>query len=273
MKVRGITVLTRKMIVTSQFGAEAWATFYEDIARAHRCYRSLVTPDSLIPLPAFLAFHDELMRRFFRNDETSHFRLGRRVCQWALNDGPFRAFKEKQSLAEVVDSLPVLNRLYFEGVEHRAQAAVVDDGVEYQVFDLPQWHPYFEHLIVGYVAEVLEMFCANPIRATRLRGGSGRDYAYVLCGSPAVRSDGTECTKLNAGRRGPSEGSARRLSNRELDVLLLVAQGKTNEEIGAALGIARKTAEHAVARAYKKIGVSGRVRAAMWLADHGLVGR
>jgi DNA-binding CsgD family transcriptional regulator len=53
---------------------------------------------------------------------------------------------------------------------------------------------------------------------------------------------------------------------------MLVALGKTNEEIGEVLGISKKTAQHHVASAYRKIGVSNRVGAAVWLAERGLVG-
>jgi DNA-binding CsgD family transcriptional regulator len=271
MKVRGITVLSRKMLVTRQFGAAAWATFYDDMARAHRCYRSFITPDSLIPLPAFLAFHDELMRRFFRNNEASHVELGRQACRWALNDGPFKAFKEKQDLPGLVASLPVFHRLYFAEAATRSEAALVEGGVEFKVRDLPEWHPYFEHLIVGYITEVLEMFCANPIRAVRLRGGSGRDYAYLLRGSPAPDSGNRKAEDHDRTRR--TFGLPSTISSREMDVLLLLAHGKTNDEIGAALGISGKTAQHHVARAYRRIGVSGRVGAAMWLAEHGIIGR
>ena len=55
-------------------------------------------------------------------------------------------------------------------------------------------------------------------------------------------------------------------------MLLLVAEGKTNPEIGDLLGISAKTVQHHVARAYRKIGVTGRVGAAVWLAQRGLVG-
>ena len=62
------------------------------------------------------------------------------------------------------------------------------------------------------------------------------------------------------------------MSSRELEVLLLVADGKTNEEIGIVLGISGKTVQHHVAHAYRKIDVSGRVGAVMWLAEHRMVG-
>jgi len=272
VKVRGINILTHKVIVTRRFGAEAWARFYDDIANAHRCYRSFITPDSLIPLHDFLAFHDELMRRFHKDNDAARFELGREVSRWALNEGPFRAFKEKRDLADLVASLPKFHRMYFTDTTTRSEAALVGEAVEFKVFDLPKWHPYFEHSIVGFIAEVLEMFCANPIRVARLRGGSGRDYAYLLRASSP--DPGEEAPHAPAkSRLGPVALSAHRLASREMDVLLLLAHGKTNEEIGAALGISPKTAQHSVARAYRKIGVSDRVDAALWLAERGLVGR
>jgi DNA-binding CsgD family transcriptional regulator len=48
------------------------------------------------------------------------------------------------------------------------------------------------------------------------------------------------------------------LSRRESDVLFWLAQGKTNDEIGAILGIAGRTAETHALRMYPKIGVENR---------------
>lgn len=269
VKVRGITVLTRKQLVTRQFGSDAWARFYDDIARAHSCFRTFITPDSLIPLSAFLAFHDELMRRFFAKDDASHLALGRCVSQVALNEGPFRALKEKRDLASLVQTLPGFHRAYFAETTTHSQAALLADGVEFRVLDLPEWHPYFEQLIIGFIGEVLEIFCANPIRAVRLRGG-GRDYAYLFGPS---RVDSARRNLPRREERARMRAATSELSQRELDVLLLIAAGKTNEEIAAALGISAKTAQHHVARAYRKIGVPGRVGAALWMAERGFLGR
>ena len=273
MKVRGITVLTRKVLVTRQFGADAWASFYGDLARSHRCFQSFITPNSLIPLSTFLAFHDELMRRFYGNTDPSHFELGRQVSRFALNEGPFGWFKEKQDLAGLVDSLPMFHQAYFVDAATRSEASLRDEGVEFKVLQAPQKHPYFEQLIIGYISSVLEMYCANPIRVVRLRAGSERDCACLF-----RASDGGE--RQRGGQRlsdergsPPFQAAAWRLSNRELDVLRLIARGKTNKEIGAALGISGKTAQHHVARAYRKIGVSCRVDAALWLSERGIVDR
>jgi DNA-binding CsgD family transcriptional regulator len=144
------------------------------------------------------------------------------------------------------------------------------DSVEFKAFVLPQWHPYFEHVIMGYMTEVLEMFCANPIAATRLHGG-GTGYHYLLHSAPAALELSTEHGAIPANNEAAH--GARELTNREIEVLLLVADGKTNEEIGMLLGISGKTVQHHVARVCRKINVPGRVGAAVWLARRGLVGR
>ena len=61
------------------------------------------------------------------------------------------------------------------------------------------------------------------------------------------------------------------LSERELDVLRLVAEGASNPEIAERLFIARRTAEHHVQHIYRKIGVSTRPGAAMFALEHGLL--
>ena len=52
------------------------------------------------------------------------------------------------------------------------------------------------------------------------------------------------------------------LTPRELEVLLLVAAGRTNREIGAELFMSEKTASVHVSRILAKLGVGGRVEAA-----------
>jgi DNA-binding CsgD family transcriptional regulator len=52
------------------------------------------------------------------------------------------------------------------------------------------------------------------------------------------------------------------LSKRELEVLALIAQGRTNREIGDRLFISQKTVGVHVGNILAKLGVSGRVEAA-----------
>lgn len=64
---------------------------------------------------------------------------------------------------------------------------------------------------------------------------------------------------------------AKELSNRERDVLRLVAAGKTNLEIGHTLGISEKTVEKHMGAVFTKLQVSSRVEAAVLAVQQGLV--
>ena len=61
------------------------------------------------------------------------------------------------------------------------------------------------------------------------------------------------------------------LSDREVEVLRLVARGLSNREVAGELHISRRTAEHHVQHIYAKIGVSTRAAAALFAMEHGLL--
>ncbi len=51
----------------------------------------------------------------------------------------------------------------------------------------------------------------------------------------------------------------------------MVAQGRTNREIGRRLGVAERTARTHVSNILTKLGLSSRTQAAMWAGREGLV--
>jgi DNA-binding NarL/FixJ family response regulator len=61
------------------------------------------------------------------------------------------------------------------------------------------------------------------------------------------------------------------LTDREVEVIRLVAAGLSNREIAASLSISPRTAEHHVQHIYTKIGVSTRAGAAMFTMEHRLL--
>jgi HD-GYP domain-containing protein (c-di-GMP phosphodiesterase class II) len=61
------------------------------------------------------------------------------------------------------------------------------------------------------------------------------------------------------------------LSEREVEVLGLVARGLTNKEVGAALALSPRTVQQHTLRIYRKLGVSTRAAAGLFAAEHGLV--
>ena len=66
------------------------------------------------------------------------------------------------------------------------------------------------------------------------------------------------------------QGHPAALSDREIEVLRLVARGRTSKEIAEALVISEKTAGHHIEHIYAKTGVSTRVGAALFAMRHDL---
>ena len=60
------------------------------------------------------------------------------------------------------------------------------------------------------------------------------------------------------------------LTQREEQTLTLLAQGLATKQIGRALGVTPKTADHYVQQVYSKIGVATRAAAAVYAMQHGL---
>ena len=82
--------------------------------------------------------------------------------------------------------------------------------------------------------------------------------------SPAWRASQTQFERAT---RRPA-GS---LSEREAQVLRLLAAGKTNREIAEALFISEKTVARHVSNIFDKLGVSSRAGATAWAYQHNLI--
>ncbi|MFW6033890.1 MAG: LuxR C-terminal-related transcriptional regulator [bacterium] len=77
-----------------------------------------------------------------------------------------------------------------------------------------------------------------------------------------------------AARRAVRHGSQPRpygLSDRELEVLRLVADGRNNPQVAEALVISRRTVARHMSNIFVKLGVSSRTEAARFALDHGLL--
>ncbi|MGC4091487.1 MAG: LuxR C-terminal-related transcriptional regulator [Polyangiaceae bacterium] len=96
---------------------------------------------------------------------------------------------------------------------------------------------------------------AHDVRLDKLDGPSVDAVLAALGATPA---------------HPPPAAPAHGLSARELEVLTLLARGKTNKEIAALLGISARTVQNHVAHIYDKIGAYSRAGAAVWLMEQGL---
>ena len=68
-----------------------------------------------------------------------------------------------------------------------------------------------------------------------------------------------------------SRSTLKELTARELDVLRLLATGRANKEIAAALSLSERTARTHVSSILGKLGLNSRTQAALWAVREGLV--
>ena len=74
----------------------------------------------------------------------------------------------------------------------------------------------------------------------------------------------------SAGQRAPRIERPAGLTEREAEVVGMLARGLQTKQVARTLGISVKTAEHHIQNAYGKIGVSTRAAAAVFAMEHGL---
>ncbi|MEX2542400.1 MAG: HD domain-containing phosphohydrolase [Trueperaceae bacterium] len=109
-------------------------------------------------------------------------------------------------------------------------------------------------------------------RALSADAASGELLAEVRHG----RHDG-EAVQAVLSAAGHAGGSRRRewpagLTDRQVEVLALLARGASNKQVAKELGISPKTVGHHVQHIYDKIGVSTRAGAAVFAMEHSLLG-
>jgi DNA-binding NarL/FixJ family response regulator len=75
---------------------------------------------------------------------------------------------------------------------------------------------------------------------------------------------------LHPGRRAGHPAGVAGLSNRELEVLRLLTQGRTNREIAETLTLSEKTVARHLTHIFTKTGVENRAGAVAFALRHGL---
>jgi len=73
--------------------------------------------------------------------------------------------------------------------------------------------------------------------------------------------------------RKAEEDAFRELSDREMDVLIHLARGKTNAEIGATLNLSEKTVGNYIGNMFEKLGLKNRIELAAYAYEHHLFER
>jgi HD-GYP domain-containing protein (c-di-GMP phosphodiesterase class II) len=119
-------------------------------------------------------------------------------------------------------------------------------------------------------ADVFAALTADRPHRPALADGAA---ARALEAEPGLDPDAVACVLAAAGEREAPPRAERPagLTEREVEVLRLLARGRTNREVAERLVIAPKTVGRHVENLYRKIGVSSRAAAALFAAEHGLL--
>lgn len=108
------------------------------------------------------------------------------------------------------------------------------------------------------------------------RAGTAEQAAEHLAAEAAAGRLDVDCVTAVIAAAGQNRPRVRRewpsgLSDREVEVLRLLARGASNQQIAARLMISRRTAEHHVQHIYTKIGHSTRAAATLFAMEHDLL--
>jgi DNA-binding NarL/FixJ family response regulator len=196
-----------------------------------------------------------------------------------------RAFLDGETDLEVVgeagegdEALDVLERLATEG--RRPDVVLMDlqmeplDGIEATRLIRARHDDVEVVAVTSFVEE-------ERVHAALDAGASG----YILKDADpdevaaAVRAahrgelqlDAAVARRLMASLRAPQhQDPAAELTEREREILRLVAAGKANKEIAAELVISERTARTHVSNILRKLGLASRTQAALWAVREGL---
>jgi DNA-binding NarL/FixJ family response regulator len=96
-------------------------------------------------------------------------------------------------------------------------------------------------------------------------------YAIRAAHRGEVHLDSTVTRTLTRSMTAPQRHGEVPLTARERDVLVLVAQGRSNRDIARALSIGERTVQTHLSHVLTKLGLESRTQAALWAVREGLV--
>ncbi|OIK28034.1 response regulator [Streptomyces malaysiense] len=154
------------------------------------------------------------------------------------------------------------------GIQATEHIAVAQPEVKVLVlttFDLDEY--VYDALRAGASGFLLKDASADKL-AEAVRVVAGGD---ALLAPGVTRRLIAEFSRLDGGRRAPQHRRVGDLTERETEVLALIAQGLSNAEIAARLVVAEQTVKTHVGRILVKLGLRDRTQAAIFAYESGLI--
>ena len=120
-------------------------------------------------------------------------------------------------------------------------------------------------------ADMFHTKCEQRPHRAGMSAGQAAQALAAEAKAGRLDPDAVAAVVESAGERVPRLDRPNGLTDREGQVLALLARGLQTKQVAKALGISVKTADRHVQNIYAKIGVSSRAAATMFAMEHGLV--
>ena len=146
-----------------------------------------------------------------------------------------------------MNGIQALWRLKDMGTDSKIIILTIHDDKEY----------LFETINIGASGYVLKDAEASSLVKAIRNVYNGDSYIHPTLASALVKEYNKVCKSEN-------EDKTEKLTRREYEVLILIAEGNNNKEIADNLFISEKTVKNHVSNIFKKIGVTDRTQAAIY---------
>jgi HD-GYP domain-containing protein (c-di-GMP phosphodiesterase class II) len=134
--------------------------------------------------------------------------------------------------------------------------------------------PATELTMTARLLAAADMFCTKREPRPHRPAMSAEQAAEAVASEAnagRLDPDAVAAVVESAGQRVPRLARPHGLTDREAQVLALLARGLQTKQVAKRLGISAKTADRHIQNLYAKVGVSSRAAAAMFAMEHGLL--
>lgn len=152
-----------------------------------------------------------------------------------------------------MNGIQALRRLKDMGTDARIIMLTIHEDKEY----------LFETINIGASGYVLKDAESSSLTKAIRDVYAGDSYIHPSLASSLVR-------EFNKRGNHDDEFKRERLTRREYEVLILIAEGRNNKEIAESLFISEKTVKNHVSNIFKKIDVNDRTQAAIYAYKHNI---
>lgn len=183
--VKGTAFIARRAYLVATHGQDAFDAFAEAWGKGDPEFEADVLPTTTIPSAVFLRFNDAVIEHFYEGNVSMHWEFGRASAEWALRQGPYKAFFKSKRIEDFLRTASSLWRAYYSEGTFEAKLDPATNVVHATIeVPAPDAHVHFELNVMGYLHRALELTGAVVTSYQALEGFSRGDdsvhYAFAL---------------------------------------------------------------------------------------------